>query len=288
MTAKKNVIFTLDLEDHLGRYDKSSRYPGIARRILADMASKNIKGTVFVVGKIAETEPDLLREISDMGYEIACHSLDHVPLDQQTPEVFRSRTERAKSLLEDCIGKPITGFRAPIFSMIESTTWAADVLSDLGFTYSSSVMPARNPLYGFSSAPTTPFLWPTGLVELPCPVAQIGPITLPYLGGFYLRYLPKFMIHSCASRSSPGTCLWTYCHPYDFDHKEPFAQIAGAALWTSVLLWFNRRNTLSKILGVVAKDGGETLDAWVRENADALPNYDFPARSASKAVLPVA
>lgn len=277
MIVNKNVIFTLDLEDHLALYGATSRYPDVSRKILRTMAERNVKGTVFVVGKIAETEPKLLREIAALGHEIACHSLDHVPLDKQTPAVFYRNTQRAKLLLEDCIGKPVTGFRAPVFSMTESTTWAVEILSDLGFSYSSSVMPVSNPLYGFPGAPSTPFLWDTGLVELPCPVGKIGPLTLPYLGGFYLRYLPQFIIRHCANKSSANSCLWTYCHPYDFDHEESFSRIVGAPLWTSILLWLNRRNTLHKLLGVVPQGGSMTLDSWAKENVLALPKYSVSA-----------
>lgn len=273
MSVPKKVIFTLDLEDHLARYDQSSRYPSISRRVLEALSRKGISGTVFVVGKIARAEPTLLREIADLGYEIACHSLDHLPLDKQTARRFRENTSLAKTLIEDCVGKPVVGFRAPIFSLTERTIWAVDVLADLGFHYSSSVMPAHNPLYGFPNAPASPFLWPNGLTELPCPVERLGLLTLPYLGGFYLRYLPQHLIRSCVRRAHSQSCLWTYCHPYDFDTAEPFTRIQGAALWTSALLWFNRRNTLRKILDVVPADCKLTMNAWVKANSANLPMY---------------
>ena len=50
--------------------------------------------------------------------------------------------------------------------------WAVDVLGDLGFSYSSSVLPTRHPLFGDPGAPAVPFRWPNGLVELPCPVVR--------------------------------------------------------------------------------------------------------------------
>ncbi|MFY3167919.1 polysaccharide deacetylase family protein [Achromobacter xylosoxidans] len=99
----------------------------------------------------------MLREIATLGHEITCHSLDHTPLDKQPPRQLRQDTARAKGMLEDCIGKAVTGFRAPIFSLIERTAWFVDDLRELGFTYSSSVMPTRTPLYGFPGAPEQAF-----------------------------------------------------------------------------------------------------------------------------------
>lgn len=274
------AIFTLDLEDHLARYDRTSRYPGVTRQVMRTLAESDAKGTVFVVAKIAESEPGLLREIADLGHEIACHSLDHIALDKQPRDVLRENTRRAKHLLEDCVGREVAGFRAPIFSLVEATSWFVDDLQDMGFRYSSSVMPVRNPLYGFPAAPKTPFKWSNGLVELPCPVGKIGPATLPYLGGFYLRYMPSPIIGTLLRRAEPGSCLWTYCHPYDFDADEPWARISGAAMWTSLLLWFNRRNTMKKVLSVIPTQGGCTLGAWVSEFRETLPTFAFnpPAR----------
>jgi polysaccharide deacetylase family protein (PEP-CTERM system associated) len=269
-----DVIFTLDLEDHTGRYDTTSRYPSISEKVLQTLSSNGIAGTVFTVGKIAASEPRLLRKISSLGHEIACHSFDHTPLDRQTPLRFREDTLRAKALIEDCIGKEVSGFRAPFFSLVQSTTWAVDILAELGFTYSSSILPARNPIYGFPQAPRTPFHWRSGLVEVPCPVGRIGPATLPFLGGFYLRYIPKFIVASLIARADPKSCLWTYCHPYDFDAAEPFCRVEGMALWSSVLLWLNRRATLKKIIDLVPANSHSTLHDWVRNNASGLPRYE--------------
>lgn len=274
----KQVLFTLDLEDHLGRYDRTSRYPSVTRRVLEALAERKVSGTVFTVARIAEKEPGLLREIAAMGHEIACHSLDHIPLDKQSPAELRESTTRAKRILEDCVGKEVNGFRAPIFSLVERTAWFVDDLRNLGFAYSSSVMPTRTPLYGFPNTPQDPFKWSNGLVELPCPVGSVAGATLPYLGGFYLRYMPQALINSMLRKASDKSCLWTYCHPYDFDADEPFERISGAALWTSLLLWFNRRNTMRKILRVMDEQSSTTLDEWVRRFSHTLPTYHYVFR----------
>ena len=119
--------------------------------------------------------------------------------------------------------------------------WATDVLAELGFRYSSSVLPARSPLYGYPGRPRTPHRWPSGLLELPCPVADVGPVTNPYLGGIYFRVLPWTAVRYGLSHAHPDEMLWAYCHPYDFDPGEPFQKRPDLGPWKSRLQWINRR-----------------------------------------------
>jgi peptidoglycan-N-acetylglucosamine deacetylase len=134
-----------------------------------------------------------------------------------------------------------------MFSLVSKSRWAVDLVVDAGFTYSSSVLPARSPLFGDASLPLAPFCWPNGLAELPCPVARVGPFGLPYLGGVYLRALPRPV--SAAALRAFGThrLLWIYCHPYDFDVDEPYWVVPEAGRIGSRLLWYNRGGTFRKI-----------------------------------------
>src|SRR5258707_8318024 len=148
-----SVVFTLDLEDHLGLYSAASRYYDNTVRLLDFLDEIGVTGTVFVVGRLAEVSPDLVKRVASRGHEIACHGWGHVALDNESPETFREGTRHAKALLEEIIGAPVQGFRAPVFSLTERTTWSLEALGEMGFTYSSSVLPAPNPLYGFATAP---------------------------------------------------------------------------------------------------------------------------------------
>jgi hypothetical protein len=137
------------------------------------------------------------------------------------------------------------GFRAPTFSLVPETVWATEVLLAAGYTYSSSVLPARSPLYGYPGTPRDPFLWPCGLAELPVPTAGVGRLQLPYLGGTYLRVLPQPLItriHRRGARRLP----WTYMHPYDIDTDEPYWRVPDAG-WMSPALWVGRKRLLAKL-----------------------------------------
>lgn len=251
------TLFTLDLEDHTGAHAPDGRYVSNTLKILDLCQENGIRGTIFVVGRVARAAPELVREAARRGHEIACHSLAHMPLDADGPAAFRHGTAEAKALLEDVTGQAVRGYRAPRFSLTRQSLWAPDILTELGFTYSSSVMPAHNPISGLPGAPQAPFRWSGGLVEFPCPVCRIGPLALPYLGGIYMRYLPLAVIRACAAGSAAGV-RWIYCHPYDIDHDEPYGPIAGAGRLTSLLLWLNRRPTEKRIVRL-ATPGAPTL-----------------------------
>jgi peptidoglycan-N-acetylglucosamine deacetylase len=243
------VTFTLDLEDHrpAGAVAGTERYPALTRRVLDFLDARSVRGTFFVVGEIAEEAPALVREVAARGHEVGLHGWRHVPLTELTPDQLRVDVDRGRAALEAAAGSPVRGFRAPMFSLVPGSRWAVDVLGDAGFAYSSSVLPARSPLFGDPSLPLAPFRWPNGLVELPCPVVRVRAFGIPYLGGVYLRALPGPV--SAAVRRGPGRhqFLWTYCHPYDFDPDEPYWVVPEAGKVGSRLLWYNRRRSFHKV-----------------------------------------
>ena len=258
------ITFTLDLEDHRPDEQAELRYPSVTRSILEHLADRGITGTFFVVGVVAEAEPGLVRDIAAAGHEVALHGWRHIPLVEHTPDSMRDDITRGKAFLEDLTGGPVVGYRAPTFSLVESTTWATDVLHDAGFTYSSSVLPTHNPLYGFPGAPGDPFLWPSGLAELPVPIAGAGRARVPYLGGTYLRLIPAPVIRR-AHRQGGRRVPWTYMHPYDIDTAERYWKVPDAG-WMSPLLWVGRRGVLTKLDGLLG--AGDAAGGPLRDRLD--------------------
>ncbi len=252
----RRVTFSLDLEDHRPDDSVPERYPEVARSVLAHLAARNVRGTVFVVGEVAEAHPELVREVVDHGHEVGLHAWRHVQLTELDPGTFRTETARGKALLEDLAGAPVLGFRAPTYSLVRSTTWAVPILTELGFAYSSSTLPGPNPLHGFPGLPNHPFRWPTGLVEFPGPVVRLGPWALAPLGGAYLRVLPWPVVAASARWLPDATLRHTYCHPYDFDPDEPVWQVGDVPRWMNRLLWVGRRGMLRRIDRLVGDEPG--------------------------------
>jgi polysaccharide deacetylase family protein (PEP-CTERM system associated) len=252
------VTFTLDVEDYEPD-GAAMRAPSITRGVLEFLAARDVIGTFFVVGELAERAPELVRDIAAAGHEIALHAYRHDPLPSLSPAGFREDTKRGRAVLEDLAGSPVVGFRAPSFSLVPATVWATEVLAALGFAYSSSVLPARSPLFGYPGLPTTPFRWPSGLRELPCPVIRAGRLANPYLGGIYFRVLPWAAVRYGLAHAAVDEVLWTYCHPYDFDPHEPFRRRPGLGAAKSRLMWVNRRDMFRRVDRLLAPGAAPPL-----------------------------
>jgi polysaccharide deacetylase family protein (PEP-CTERM system associated) len=277
------VTFTLDLEDHRPHDDAPFRVPALLDEILGLLDELAVVGTVFVVGELAERHPELVRQVAAAGHEVALHAWRHVPLTELTPDELHRETARGRALLADLSGQPVVGFRAPTFSLVDTSAWATEVLTDLGFTYSSSVLPAANPLYGWPGAPAQPFRWPSGLVELPVPVAGVGRAGLPYLGGVYFRLLPSPVARGLLAAGRPAV-PWLYCHPYDFDPGEDFWVVPDAGRVGSRLLWLNRGRMKAKVERLLRDGAGAPLHVRAAGLPPELPVFVPGTRTRTPAV----
>jgi polysaccharide deacetylase family protein (PEP-CTERM system associated) len=275
-----SIVFSFDVEDNTGLYRADGRYVDNCYRVLDFLDELGVRGTIFVVGKAAEVVPKMVREFATRGHELACHGYAHVPLDRQDRTVMLAESLRAKEAIQDCTGAKTIGYRAPFFSLTKETLWALDILCEAGFQYSSSVLPAHNPLYGYPGAPRRPFAWPNGLVELPCPVAWFLGMGLPFLGGIYLRYLPISIVMRLVRGAQSDDCRWTYLHPYDFDSDAPFERVPETSVATSVLLWLNRRHTYAKVRRLIGGTATASLGDVVEKLklSASLPTFHGASR----------
>ena len=259
------ITFTVDLEDPTERYNPEGRYAVMARRILSICDQLQCKATFFTVGKVAHATPALVREIAAQGHEIAYHSHAHVSLTNETPARFEQESRDDKDRLEQLSAKAVTGFRAPRFSLTPQSAWTLDVLAELGFEYSSSIMPTGISRFGFPDASTKAFKWPNGMVEFPLPVAYPTSFRIPYLGGIYLYTMPSFISRHWARQARAGEVLWTYTHPYDFDRESKFASMPNTPLWVSLVLWNARRMAEKRLRNVLKLGIAPPLGQRLRE-----------------------
>lgn len=270
------LCVTFDLEDHRPSPTWPARYEEHTHLLLDFLDEQGVKGTVFVVGRVAERSPALVREVAARGHEIGIHNYEHWPLFSSTPAWFRTNVGRAKDFVEDLISQPVTGFRSPAGTLVPRSFWATDVLAELGFTYSASVLPLQTYGVGFPGCPSVPFRWPSGLVEAPCPVVGVGPVGVPFIGGTFLRIFPAALVRRWYDQRADGEAPWTYLHPYDLDVMERFWLVHDVEWWGSVLLWINRGRALTKLGRVM--DGRECVRVDDRlaelEAAGAIHDYD--------------
>jgi len=195
--------------------------------ILKLCAEKNVRGTFFILGWVAEKSPQLVKRIAAAGHEIACHGYSHQLIYRQTQEVFREETFRAKRFLEDTIGKAVTGYRAASFSITRDSLWALDTLIDAGFEYDSSVYPIHHDRYGIPGASPEPGRIPAPsqrtLVEFPMSAAKFFGVQVPVSGGGYFRILPYWVTRAGLKQINEqgGRPFTFYLHPWEVDPKQP-------------------------------------------------------------------
>jgi polysaccharide deacetylase family protein (PEP-CTERM system associated) len=251
------LLPSIDLEDVRDWVDDGLNYtervPANTRSYLEFFRSLDVKATFFIVGQVARRYPDLIKKIIDEGHEIACHGDTHIQLDKLTARSFRDDLERNIQSLVDVGGKDIIGFRAPTFSLVSRTSWAYDVLSDLGIRYSSSVLPARNPLYGWPEFGTEPRIVENKIWEIPITLHPFPGLRVPVMGGVYFRVIPFILTRlSVWFFVRKKEAVGTYLHPYDIDTRQEHFMHPdlGGKKYLNALMYINRGKVLKR-LGVL-------------------------------------
>ncbi len=195
------------------------------RRILDLLDRYDVRATFFVLGWLAERDPELVREIDRRGHEIGSHGWEHRLVYEMGPDGFRDELRRSKSVLEDAVGHGIEGYRASNFSITQKTPWALEILLEEGYRYDSSIFPIRHPRYGIPGAPRFPHRLSVGdrtLVEIPLTTLEILGRNLPVAGGAYLRIFPLALIrHGLRAAHRAGHPGVVYLHPWEFDPDQP-------------------------------------------------------------------
>jgi polysaccharide deacetylase family protein (PEP-CTERM system associated) len=258
--AQSAFLLSLDLEDVRSMIPDGARYaervPANAERVLRFLDDHGARCTFFTVGDVARRHPALVRAIAAAGHEVACHGADHVPLERLGRDGFRDDLRRNLDDLARAGVEDVVGFRAPVLSLTAATPWAHEVLAELGFRYSSSVLAARGKLYGWPGFPARATQTPSGVWELPPNLAGAPPFALPYLGGVYFRVLPFPLVRRLFRRDrARGLPLVAYLHPYDVDtEQERFMhpELGGSRLLNHLMYW-NRDRVLPRIAALLAE-----------------------------------
>jgi hypothetical protein len=110
----------------------------------------------------------------------------------------------------------------------------------------------------------------------------IGPATVPFLGGTYIRVFPDIVRRTGLRDTPDGAALWTYCHPWEFDHGAPLARMAEANWAVTLVGRINRRRMQRRIERAVAHAAPPLCDIVAALDRDALPVID-PATGAPAA-----
>ena len=226
-------VLTIDFEcwpqmvyGELTGQDRAVGRDGLERAtdtLLALTERHGVRATVFVLGVTARAFPDLVRRIHAAGHELGAHGETHERLDRLTPARRQASMRAVKARLEDLVGAPIRGFRAPYFSIVRSNLDALEELADAGFAYDSSIVPIVHRRYGVPGWPRGPERVAGGrLVELPLATVAVGAGNLPVAGGGYWRALPDSWVVRGLEAANDQPAV-VYLHPYQLDPQPPEA-----------------------------------------------------------------
>jgi polysaccharide deacetylase family protein (PEP-CTERM system associated) len=207
--------------------DFESRVEGSMDQLLALLKRHQSKGTFFVLGEVAAAHRSLVRRIAEDQHEVACHGDRHEDVSRQTPREFRADIRRAKTQIEDIVGEPVVGYRAPNFSIGPAQSWAYEILAEEGFQYDSSLHPIHHDRYGQPNAPRFPYQIAanggSGLTEFPIGTARVLGLNLPIGGGGFFRLLPFPLIRLGIRRVNlrEEQPVMFYLHPWELDSGQP-------------------------------------------------------------------
>ena len=209
------------------------RLPAAVDRVLQLLSDYRASATFFVLGWVAQHEPQVVRRIADAGHEIASHGMAHHMLQRLGPEAFREDLAEARRRLEDLTGQTVLGYRAPTFSVTHDTAWAIDVLAESGYRYDSSVFPVRHDRYGVPDAPPVPHRaeGPGGgtVLEIPPLTLRLAGANWPVGGGGYLRLFPRRLPARALRKAvGQGGCGMMYLHPWELDPGQPVLPMSRA------------------------------------------------------------
>jgi polysaccharide deacetylase family protein (PEP-CTERM system associated) len=230
-------------------------------RILELLDKYNVKATFFILGEVAEKDPELVRKIYKKGHEIASHGMSHRPLWELDYDEFDKELKSLKTLLNKTLGRDIKirGFRAPTFSIDNRTKYALKCLIDNGYEYDSSVFPAKNYMYGVKGAPCSIYKPSQDdlskkdndscITEFPLTVLNVGRIRIPVSGGFYLRVLPYFLLKAFLRIINKTRPFVIYFHPWETFHSTP--RIKGIGRKERFIIYFGINNCLDKIKSLI-------------------------------------
>ena len=157
--------------------------------------------TFFVVGELLEIKPEIFDKIIENDHEIGFHTMYHTRLDTIN---FRKQFEEEIKRFDKMTSGKSKGFRAPTFSLNESSKWLIDVLEENRYEYDSSIVPAKTSMYGLPKAEIKPYKIsskslesedPEGIItEFPILTTKFLGKKIPAGGGFYVRTLPEKII----------------------------------------------------------------------------------------------
>jgi len=228
-------------------------------KILEFLSKNNTYATFFMVGELLEKKPALLDKILEHGHEIAFHTMNHSRIDSQG---FKEKFEDEIKTFARLTEKKSKGFRAPTFSLNQTSAWIIDMLLENGYLYDSSIVPAKTNMYGLANAETKPYFISSDnieknnpdakLIEFPLLVTKFFGKKIPAGGGFYLRTLPQRIIKN-AIKNYEKKCIPATFYVHSWELTPEFMPKISLPQKDKFVTYHNISKTMTR-LGEILKE----------------------------------
>lgn len=249
----RKAILTFDLEfwynsEFIGKYLKPQKLE--SQNLLVEesllpilnlLNRHNTRATFFVLGKLAEKYPQLIKKISNDGHEVACHSYAHKPLWRMNSEEFKNDIEKNSEIIQKITGGRPVGFRAPNLSLCNKTSWSMEILKKYNFEYDSSISPFSN--YKNNSS----------IKEIP-----------PSLGGIYFRILPLWIYIFLIGHMSKNKIPVIYLHPHELHNFIPNVESVPGI--KKMIKYWGVKNSFKKFAKLLEKFEFISISQYLHEN----------------------
>jgi polysaccharide deacetylase family protein (PEP-CTERM system associated) len=192
-------------------------------QVLELLARFSATATFFVFGRIAETQPELVRRVIDAGHEVASRAYWPRASSGMSRQDFLEDLRRAQRALEDAGGNRVLGFRSPTWIGAREL-WKLEVLAEEGYLYDASINPM---LWTFWGRPESGVIHSHRYGERTLwefPVSTVGPswMRLPFTGGNYIRQFPHNLVKRLVAQADrKGISLVFYLMPWELDSEQP-------------------------------------------------------------------
>lgn len=266
-------------------------------RLLPEMlellAEAGCRATFFVLGEVAERLPRRVRELAGAGHEVASHGFHHLRACERPAAEFARDIRRSKALLEDMLGEPVRGFRAPEWSLRTLRSPLLPLVAAAGFDYDSSLVPysfsgrRANPAFasrlrwelprataGDAAGPVAPSL---ELLELP--VFTFGGVARIPAGSWTGRLVDPARLVAAAERHlRRGGLPVAVAHPWEISDRPTPGPLSGLARFVHET---GRAGYLPKFRQILAGIRWRTLAEAAGLRAGAAAGHLSPAKGES-------
>ncbi|MGB7925279.1 MAG: XrtA system polysaccharide deacetylase [Pyrinomonadaceae bacterium] len=246
--TEKRHLLTVMLEDyfhvaafegliqHSQWYRFETRFEQNTLKALDLLDRFNIKATFFVLGWVADKQPEIVREVARRGHELGSRGLYHRDIHGMTPAEFRDDLARSRDAVERASGAKVLGYRAARRWTKPSDLWALDILAEEGYVYDSSLVPISR---SFRHEPWRRFAHQheaggKSIWEFPVSTCNLLGWRLPIAGGNYFRQFPHTLLKHAVEHwhRTFDAPFVMYTHVWELDPEQP--RISGASPLTKL------------------------------------------------------